>query len=1469
MLDADFAAARAKTEAFDRSMAAAMGRTASTAAAQQSTQALQLLAASTQRATTAAIGLSAIQQKLVTQMVDAGVSAKTAAAFFGVTADAEKMLIAFNEQLAAAQAKTTGETLKQTAALKENTVAGNGAAEQTLAQARALLTPQLRRTQQQLGGLSAAGLGAAAGDASAADTQLAFQKRMTKQRIEEAEAEAAAVAAVQAQAESESEAEIQRELTLNQIVGKQKVADAKEAAAAQQTADREMAAFRTAMDRQRADEEKAEATQSLAGLRQYETEEQASARRVASFQRAMAAQRAREEAREGAQSLQGLKKYEAEQATLAARAETLRASLDPAAKAQQTFTKAVAEADALLAAGAISEAEYAAAIKVATAALAEQNEVMINGRVVTEGLAAVHEVLQGRTSRLGGTLTILGQALLGHATTTRLVTAAMSPMGLAIIATTVAVVGATAAVANYENALRQLRATSVGSGAASGISSASLEQTAQRSAPGFSGNATIGIGNARSAAESYASAGVSDPQTLHKLVDITNQYAELTGKVQKFGFTATDTTSAIKAISAAIGDLNQGTLETNKQLDFLTIGEKRDIDLKVQQGDLTGAQAEFTNLLATRTVTAANAANGLESAWTQTTRWFQNAASAGAGLLDVLTHLGENKGQQAARAALEAAVQGKAADVKAESLATDPSIKGGALHTPESDAADQKAELQADADRAKVSLAAAVRLKDTTGITRLKQDVEDYTNAAQSYLSAEEKVRREGQLQVEINTARHAKNKQLVDDLTQQKNLLQTAGEVMSTGERQTRAKAAGDVAASRGMHGSTADPYGDALGKANEAASGSVELANAYLKGGDAAIRAEAAEKALTEAVGKHWTEAQKDALIQAQINKDVAEAAAGAGKKAMTLTAEAHAQTEANTAVEAGTMTSEQAQKAMRLELELRPMLQAMALAEGDAKKTLKAAIDQLTGAYKENNAAAAGRADAQVEADKERVRQLQLEVSLLGQTSRARGEALARDKATVQLRKDDVPVDSKQGKAVIGAAVSVADAQSDLDSAKAIDQVRLSTQAEVATFKIAADTYGMTTEKALAYQRVQAEIIKAQEAGRPLTDEQIAQLQKLADGYAKASTAATELARQQKGAADAAKSLTDETANGLESIILDGKSAQQALHDMVHSIDKNVLDAAFKGEGPFAGLLGTNKTPTEGGSNQGVLSQVFGGLFGVGSGGDGKPKGTASDPVYTKTAEGLTANPASAVSAVAHGVGSAVQGIGSALANGLGAGKGGGGPLMGGGPSLIGGLFGAQSAAPPATGAPAGGLASGAGGLVGAALGLAGGLLGGNSQSKAPTGASDDPFYVKSVDPAGAGGAGGILSSILGGGGSSSGGGIMSLLGGGGGSAAGGISDLAGLFHTGTSYVGNPGRSIPVSPNLFIGAPRLHSGLAPDEFPAILQHGEEVIPRGGKRRGGKGDVHIHLSTPDAASFGRSKGQLTREMKRQVDRI
>src|SRR5579871_3717926 len=64
----------------------------------------------------------------------------------------------------------------------------------------------------------------------------------------------------------------------------------------------------------------------------------------------------------------------------------------------------------------VASTSLAAATKAETAATEAATVAHLNSRVVTESLAAVHEVMQGRTSRLGGTLMILAQAATGAST---------------------------------------------------------------------------------------------------------------------------------------------------------------------------------------------------------------------------------------------------------------------------------------------------------------------------------------------------------------------------------------------------------------------------------------------------------------------------------------------------------------------------------------------------------------------------------------------------------------------------------------------------------------------------------------------------------------------------------------------------------------------------------------------------------------------------------------------------------------------------------------------------------------------------------------------------------------------------------------------------------------------------------------------------------------------------------------------
>lgn len=72
----------------------------------------------------------------------------------------------------------------------------------------------------------------------------------------------------------------------------------------------------------------------------------------------------------------------------------------------------------------------------------------------------------------------------------------------------------------------------------------------------------------------------------------------------------------------------------------------------------------------------------------------------------------------------------------------------------------------------------------------------------------------------------------------------------------------------------------------------------------------------------------------------------------------------------------------------------------------------------------------------------------------------------------------------------------------------------------------------------------------------------------------------------------------------------------------------------------------------------------------------------------------------------------------------------------------------------------------------------------------------------------------------------GGVFGNLFGGGGSGV-------GLYHNG-SKTGGVRAMRSVSPAMFAGAPKLHNGLLPGEFPAILQKGEVVLPRSAVRAG-----------------------------------
>lgn len=72
--------------------------------------------------------------------------------------------------------------------------------------------------------------------------------------------------------------------------------------------------------------------------------------------------------------------------------------------------------------------------------------------------------------------------------------------------------------------------------------------------------------------------------------------------------------------------------------------------------------------------------------------------------------------------------------------------------------------------------------------------------------------------------------------------------------------------------------------------------------------------------------------------------------------------------------------------------------------------------------------------------------------------------------------------------------------------------------------------------------------------------------------------------------------------------------------------------------------------------------------------------------------------------------------------------------------------------------------------------------------------------------------------------------------------------------------------VSPSLFANAPRLHQGLRNNEFPAILERGEEVIPKNGARDNASRTPTVQIYNNTSKQFADEQVHVDYDPRRQV---
>ena len=119
---------------------------------------------------------------------------------------------------------------------------------------------------------------------------------------------------------------------------------------------------------------------------------------------------------------------------------------------------------------------------------------MVSSRAATEGLVLVHEAIRGNYTRMTGSVMIMAQALAGQEMVTKAVTAATSPLGIAVIGVGAALAAVSLAELKYEAGQQALINSSAGLAAASGLTADQLHAAGAAAAQFFRKHFSKGCG---------------------------------------------------------------------------------------------------------------------------------------------------------------------------------------------------------------------------------------------------------------------------------------------------------------------------------------------------------------------------------------------------------------------------------------------------------------------------------------------------------------------------------------------------------------------------------------------------------------------------------------------------------------------------------------------------------------------------------------------------------------------------------------------------------------------------------------------------------------------------------------------------------------------------------------------------------------------------------------------------------------
>jgi hypothetical protein len=271
----------------------------------------------------------------------------------------------------------------------------------------------------------------------------------------------------------------------------------------------------------------------------------------------------------------------AEQMALADAAGALRDKLDPISVAQRTYGASVANADSLLKASLITEAEHAAALKLAQAALddfASGNDHATNASSkMREGLVLVHELLTGNYKRAVGSATLELQNF-------GLLSAIFNPMVIGAVAMVAAFAAAAVAGVQFSNSELALTRSFTSVGGVIGVQRNQLDDLAKSSAAA----GDISVSSARGLEQAYIATGQVGGQNLKSLITATGVLANATGE---------DLATAEATIAKIIQDPIKAAQELTQQYGLLTQSQMDQVRILQDSGDKMGAAKVVSDAL--------------------------------------------------------------------------------------------------------------------------------------------------------------------------------------------------------------------------------------------------------------------------------------------------------------------------------------------------------------------------------------------------------------------------------------------------------------------------------------------------------------------------------------------------------------------------------------------------------------------------------------------------------------------------------------------------------------------------------------------------------------------------------------------------------------------------------------------------------------------------------------------------------